>query len=126
MKIQVVTNVLDANERITAENRALFDAKGIYAINLMSVPGAGSPSSPATTETVAFCGSVTCAGSAHGPESITGPVCSVRVTGTTISPSSGSLETTCNAVLSTAPSILVASNVTVTSRDAWGGTFPSH
>lgn len=41
MKIPVVKNVLDANDRIAQENRALFDAKGIYVINLMSAPGAG-------------------------------------------------------------------------------------
>jgi len=41
VKIQVVKNVLDANDRIAQENRALFDAKGIYVINLMSAPGAG-------------------------------------------------------------------------------------
>jgi hydrogenase nickel incorporation protein HypB len=41
MKIQIVKNILDANDRIAMENRALFDAKGIYAINLMSSPGAG-------------------------------------------------------------------------------------
>lgn len=44
MKIQVVKNVLDANDRIAQENRALFDAKGIYVINLMSAPGAGKTS----------------------------------------------------------------------------------
>jgi hydrogenase nickel incorporation protein HypB len=41
MKINVVKNVLDANNRLAAENRALFDAKKIFAINLMSSPGAG-------------------------------------------------------------------------------------
>ena len=41
MKIQVVKNVLDANDRIAQENRAMFDGKGIYVINLMSAPGAG-------------------------------------------------------------------------------------
>ncbi len=41
MKIQVVRNVLDANNRIADENRALFDEKGIYVVNLMSSPGAG-------------------------------------------------------------------------------------
>jgi len=41
VKIQVVKNVLDANDRIAQENRALFDGKGIYVINLMSAPGAG-------------------------------------------------------------------------------------
>jgi hydrogenase nickel incorporation protein HypB len=41
MKISVVKNVLDANDRIAADNRALFDKKKIYVINLMSSPGAG-------------------------------------------------------------------------------------
>lgn len=41
MKINVVKNVLDANNRLAAENRALFDAKNIFVINLMSSPGAG-------------------------------------------------------------------------------------
>jgi hydrogenase nickel incorporation protein HypB len=44
VKIQVVKNVLDANDRIAQENRVLFDAKGIYVINLMSAPGAGKTS----------------------------------------------------------------------------------
>lgn len=44
MKIQVVTNVLAANDRIADENRSLFDAKKIYVINLMSSPGAGKTS----------------------------------------------------------------------------------
>lgn len=43
-KISVVKQVLDANDRIAMENRALFDSKGIYAINLMSSPGAGKTS----------------------------------------------------------------------------------
>jgi len=41
MKINVVKNVLDANNRIALENRALFDEKNIFVINLMSSPGAG-------------------------------------------------------------------------------------
>jgi len=41
MKINVVKNVLDANNRIARENRDLFDEKNIYVINLMSSPGAG-------------------------------------------------------------------------------------
>ena len=44
MKVTVVRNVLDANERIAAENRKLFDEKKIYVINLMSSPGAGKTS----------------------------------------------------------------------------------
>jgi hydrogenase nickel incorporation protein HypB len=41
MKISVVKNVLDANNRIANDNRLLFDSKKIYVINLMSSPGAG-------------------------------------------------------------------------------------
>ncbi len=41
MKISVVKNVLDANDRIAAENRDLFNRKKVYVINLMSSPGAG-------------------------------------------------------------------------------------
>ena len=44
MKIKVVQNVLDANDRIAAENRSLFDDKNIYVFNLMSGPGAGKTS----------------------------------------------------------------------------------
>ena len=44
MKINVVTNILDANNRIADENRALFDSKRIFVINLMSSPGAGKTS----------------------------------------------------------------------------------
>lgn len=41
VKVTLVKNVLDANDRIAAENRALFDKNKIYVINLMSSPGAG-------------------------------------------------------------------------------------
>ncbi|MCX8043981.1 MAG: hydrogenase nickel incorporation protein HypB [Desulfobacterota bacterium] len=41
MKIPVVKNVLDANNRIAAENQALFAAHQVYTINLISSPGAG-------------------------------------------------------------------------------------
>lgn len=39
--IQVVKDILDANDRIARENRRLFDEKNIYVFNLMSSPGAG-------------------------------------------------------------------------------------
>ncbi|HVN72031.1 MAG TPA: hydrogenase nickel incorporation protein HypB [Desulfomonilia bacterium] len=39
--ISVVKQVLDANDRIARSNRALFNQKGVYVINLMSSPGAG-------------------------------------------------------------------------------------
>ena len=44
MKVSVVKNVLDANDRIAADNRELFDKHRIYVINLMSSPGAGKTS----------------------------------------------------------------------------------
>jgi hydrogenase nickel incorporation protein HypB len=44
VKVTVVKNILDANDRIAAENRSLFDSKGIYVINVMSSPGAGKTS----------------------------------------------------------------------------------
>ena len=44
MKVQVVKNILDANDRIADENRALFDQKRVCVINLLSSPGAGKTS----------------------------------------------------------------------------------
>ena len=44
MKIQVVKDVLAANDRIADENRTLFAGKKVYVINLMSSPGAGKTS----------------------------------------------------------------------------------
>jgi hydrogenase nickel incorporation protein HypB len=44
VKVSVVKNVLDANDRIAAENREMFEKKKVYVINLMSSPGAGKTS----------------------------------------------------------------------------------
>jgi len=44
MKISVVQNILEANQRIAEENRQRFSAHRILAINLMSSPGAGKTS----------------------------------------------------------------------------------
>ena len=44
MKVKVVTQLLEANDRIAAENRNLFNETGTYVINLMSAPGAGKTS----------------------------------------------------------------------------------
>ncbi|MBU0990070.1 MAG: hydrogenase nickel incorporation protein HypB [Proteobacteria bacterium] len=44
MKISVVKNILEANERIARENRAIFDEKDLLVFNLMSSPGAGKTS----------------------------------------------------------------------------------
>jgi len=44
VKVSLVKNVLDANDRIAAQNRELFDKNKVYVINLMSSPGAGKTS----------------------------------------------------------------------------------
>ncbi len=44
MKIDIVKNILSANEQIAAENRALFQRLGITTINIMASPGAGKTS----------------------------------------------------------------------------------
>lgn len=41
VKVAVVKNILDANDRIAAENRKLFRENKLFVINLMSSPGAG-------------------------------------------------------------------------------------
>ncbi len=42
--ILVAEKIMSANDRIAAENRAIFDAAGIKAFNLMASPGAGKTS----------------------------------------------------------------------------------
>jgi hydrogenase nickel incorporation protein HypB len=44
MKIEVVKNVLNANEEMAANNRAFFKARSIRAVNIMASPGAGKTS----------------------------------------------------------------------------------
>lgn len=44
MKVQVVENILSANDQIALENRRLFDEKGIFVLNIMAAPGAGKTS----------------------------------------------------------------------------------
>ena len=44
MKIKVLKDILGANEQIAARNRQLLDGKGVFAVNLMSSPGAGKTS----------------------------------------------------------------------------------
>ena len=41
MKISVVRDILEANERIADQNRDLFNEHGMLVLNLMSSPGAG-------------------------------------------------------------------------------------
>ena len=44
MKISVVRDILEANDRIAVQNRDLFQENGLLVINLMSSPGAGKTS----------------------------------------------------------------------------------
>jgi len=44
MKVSVVRNVLEANDRLAGELKSLFAEKRILALNLMSSPGAGKTS----------------------------------------------------------------------------------
>ncbi len=44
MKIPVVRNVLEVNDRIADQNREIFDRNNLFVINLMSSPGAGKTS----------------------------------------------------------------------------------
>ena len=44
MKINVVKNILDANEQMAAENKLFFEKRGIIAVNVMASPGAGKTS----------------------------------------------------------------------------------
>lgn len=44
MKIPVVRNIMEVNERMAMENRRLFDDHGLLVINIMSSPGAGKTS----------------------------------------------------------------------------------
>jgi hydrogenase nickel incorporation protein HypB len=43
-KIQIVENILSANDRIAEENSEFFKSRGILAINIMASPGAGKTS----------------------------------------------------------------------------------
>ena len=43
-KIEVVQNIMEDNESIAAQNKRLLDEHGIFAINIMSSPGAGKTS----------------------------------------------------------------------------------
>ena len=44
MKIPVVRNILEVNDRIADQNREIFDRNNLFVINLMSSPGAGKTS----------------------------------------------------------------------------------
>ncbi len=44
MKVNIVEEILSANDQIAADNQRTFDEKGILVINLMASPGAGKTS----------------------------------------------------------------------------------
>jgi hydrogenase nickel incorporation protein HypB len=43
-KIEVIQNILEANETIASRNRELLDKYNVFVINIMSAPGAGKTS----------------------------------------------------------------------------------
>jgi hydrogenase nickel incorporation protein HypB len=43
-KIEVIQNILEANETIASRNKQLLDKHKVFAINIMSAPGAGKTS----------------------------------------------------------------------------------
>ena len=43
-RVEVIENVMKANDDIAAENRAALDSAGIFGINMMASPGAGKTS----------------------------------------------------------------------------------
>jgi hydrogenase nickel incorporation protein HypB len=44
MEIKVMKNILEANDKLAGENRALFNKRGITAVNVMASPGSGKTS----------------------------------------------------------------------------------
>ncbi len=44
MKVEIVKDILSANEQIAQENRRLFEEKGVFVLNIMAAPGAGKTS----------------------------------------------------------------------------------
>jgi hydrogenase nickel incorporation protein HypB len=43
-RVQVIENILAANQRLAEENRETLESAGVFAINLMASPGAGKTS----------------------------------------------------------------------------------
>ncbi|MFA5072540.1 MAG: hydrogenase nickel incorporation protein HypB [Nitrospirota bacterium] len=44
MKITIMKNIMEANDKLADENRVLFKEKGITAVNVMASPGSGKTS----------------------------------------------------------------------------------
>ncbi len=43
-RVEIVENILSANDRLAAENRRYLDAAGVFSLNFMASPGAGKTS----------------------------------------------------------------------------------
>ena len=43
-RIEIVENIMGANDRLAADNRARLDQHGVYSLNFMASPGAGKTS----------------------------------------------------------------------------------
>jgi len=43
-RIAIGANILEANEQLAEENRQIFQAQGVFVVNVMSAPGAGKTS----------------------------------------------------------------------------------
>ena len=43
-KIEIIQNIMEANDSIAAQNQRVLDKHGVFAINIMSSPGAGKTS----------------------------------------------------------------------------------
>lgn len=41
IRVPVVENILNANDRLAEENRARLEAAGVFSINIMASPGRG-------------------------------------------------------------------------------------
>jgi len=44
MEVKVLKNILSANDELAERNRQLLEGKGVFAVNIMSSPGAGKTS----------------------------------------------------------------------------------
>ena len=44
IRVPIVENILNANDRLAEENRTRLDSAGVFSINIMASPGAGKTS----------------------------------------------------------------------------------
>lgn len=43
-RVEILENILNANDRLASTNRRILDAGGVYSVNIMASPGAGKTS----------------------------------------------------------------------------------